>query len=266
MATRRVDSPPSQSSFEQLRAVSPAALVSFASTLATLVAHDPRRLLPCCTVPRASPCSRSSPIYSSLVSSTLGLAAMLLASGEKGQRAALPYTTVMLHQPRGQRASGQASDIAIKAKEVLLNRKVALDLMSTHTGQSLDKLAADTNRCLYLDAQQAKDYGIVDKIVTKTLSGPSRLLSFCGSISASSIGDTECLLFVIYLGSISRSDSRRLLLSVSGSISARSRPPSAGSRFSDTRLFVSSPVSQCMRTVHARHMHTSVPTLCHTES
>jgi len=114
------------------------------------------------------------PIHTVCIGKAYGLAAMLLASGEKGQRSALPYTTVMLHQPRGQQASGQASDIAIKAQEVLLNRKVALDIMSKHTGQTYDKLAADTNRCLYLDAQQAVDYGIVDKIITKTISGDPR--------------------------------------------------------------------------------------------
>jgi len=108
------------------------------------------------------------PIHTALVGKAYGLAAMLLASGEKGQRATLPYCTVMLHQPRGQRTSGQASDIAIAAREVLFNRKTALDMMSTATGVTFEKLAADTNRCLYLDAQQAVDYGIVDKIVNRS--------------------------------------------------------------------------------------------------
>jgi len=73
----------------------------------------------------------------------------------------------MLHQPRGQMAQGQASDIAIKAREVLVNRKNALQMLSAATGQSEERLRADTNRCLYLDAQQAVDYGIVDKIIDK---------------------------------------------------------------------------------------------------
>ena len=92
---------------------------------------------------------------------------MLLALGEKGSRTALPYGTVMLHQPRGQQAQGQASDIAIKAREVLTNRRMALEIMSEATGVPLDKLTADTNRCKYLDAHQAIEYGIVDKVVTK---------------------------------------------------------------------------------------------------
>ena len=74
----------------------------------------------------------------------------------------------MLHQPRGQQAQGQASDIALKAREILANRDAALEIMSKATGVSMDKLAADTSRCLYLDAQQAVDYGIVDNIVNKS--------------------------------------------------------------------------------------------------
>jgi len=105
------------------------------------------------------------PIQTVLVGKAYGLAAMLLACGDKGSRSALPYGTVMLHQPRGQQAQGQASDIAIKAREVLLNRKVALDIMSQATGVTVEKLTEDTNRCMYLDAEAAKAYGIVDKIV-----------------------------------------------------------------------------------------------------
>lgn len=112
------------------------------------------------------------PIHTVLVGKAYGLAAMLLACGEKGERSTLPYGTVMLHQPRGQQAQGQASDIAIKASEVLHNRKTALEITAKATGTSLDKLTADTNRCLYLDAQGAVDYGIVDKIVNKVDRGP----------------------------------------------------------------------------------------------
>ncbi|EOD13717.1 putative endopeptidase Clp [Emiliania huxleyi CCMP1516] len=107
------------------------------------------------------------PIHTLLVGKAYGLSALLLASGDKGHRSSLPYCTVMLHQPRGQMAQGQASDIAIKAREVLVNRKNALQMLSAATGQSEERLRADTNRCLYLDAQQAVDYGIVDKIIDK---------------------------------------------------------------------------------------------------
>jgi len=113
----------------------------------------------------------SPPVHTLCVGKAYGLAAMLLACGEKGQRATLPYSTIMLHQPRGQQAQGQASDIALKAREVLVNRNAALEIMATATGKPIETLRADTNRCLYLDAQKAVDYGIVDKIVQTTKGG-----------------------------------------------------------------------------------------------
>lgn len=107
------------------------------------------------------------PIHTVCIGKAYGLSAMLLAAGEKGQRRSLPYGTVMLHQPRGQQAQGQASDIAIAAKEVLANRQMALDIMAELTGQSLSKLTEDTNRCLYMNAESAIEYGIVDKVMNK---------------------------------------------------------------------------------------------------
>jgi ATP-dependent Clp protease protease subunit len=107
------------------------------------------------------------PVHTVLVGKAYGLAAMLLAAGTKGERSALKTGTVMLHQPRGNQAQGQASDIAIKAREVLINRNMALEIMAKDMGVSKEKLMADTNRCLYLDAQAAVDYGVVDKVVTK---------------------------------------------------------------------------------------------------
>ena len=68
-------------------------------------------------------------------------------------------------------AQGQASDIAIKAKEVLLNRQMDLEITSEATGVPIDKLKADTDRCLYLDAEAAKAYGIIDNIVQKADKG-----------------------------------------------------------------------------------------------
>lgn len=127
----------------------------------------------------------SAPIRTVLVGKAYGLAAMLLASGEKGLRSSLPYGTVMLHQPRGQQAQGQASDIALKAREVLLNRDVALEVMSQATGVSIAQLAVDTNRCKYMDAEQAKAYGIIDQVVTK---GSANLATIEKDISSLSRG------------------------------------------------------------------------------
>jgi len=108
---------------------------------------------------------------------------MLLANGKKGERSALPYGTVMLHQPRGQQAQGQASDIAIKAKEVISNRLTQLEIMSKATGVPLEKLSADTDRVLYLNAKQAVDYGIVDKVVEKVNKDPNALQQDVSTIS-----------------------------------------------------------------------------------
>jgi ATP-dependent Clp protease protease subunit len=93
-----------------------------------------------------------------------GTAAMLLANGEKGKRACLPNSTLMLHQPRSQ-ARGQASDIKIKAREVLANRDVIVSMISDKTGQTKEKVIKDSSRTMYLNAEQALSYGIVDKIL-----------------------------------------------------------------------------------------------------
>jgi len=111
------------------------------------------------------------PMHTVLVGKAYGMAAMLLAAGVKGKRAGLATGTVMLHQPRGQQAQGQASDIAIQAREVLTNRRVALEIMAKETGVSIEKLTADTNRCLYLDAAAAVEYGIIDNVRSKADAG-----------------------------------------------------------------------------------------------
>jgi ATP-dependent Clp protease protease subunit len=93
-----------------------------------------------------------------------GTAAMLLANGEKGKRSCLPNSMMMLQQPRSM-ARGQASDIAIKAREVLASRQTILTMLSESTGQTIDKLQQDSSRTKYLNAEQALAYGIVDKIL-----------------------------------------------------------------------------------------------------
>lgn len=129
------------------------------------------------------------PVHTFLVGKAYGLSAMLLANGERGQRSGLPYSTVMLHQPRGQQMRGQASDIAIRAREVLNNRNTALELLSLGTGVSVEKLTADTNRCLYLDAVAAKEYGIIDKIIEKSeQAGDDRIKAADLSVLSRGIG------------------------------------------------------------------------------
>jgi len=94
------------------------------------------------------------------------MAAMLLAAGQKGKRFALPHARVMIHQPEGAFA-GQASDIAIHAKEVLTIREILNKIFAKHTGQSEEKIAADTDRNYFMSAEEAKKYRIVDDIMEK---------------------------------------------------------------------------------------------------
>lgn len=100
----------------------------------------------------------------------VGLAAsmgtVLLCAGAKGKRYTLPNATIHMHQPMGG-AQGQASDIAIAAKEIIRMQEKLRTIISNHTGQSLDKVAKDTDRDFYLSAEQAVEYGLVDEILVK---------------------------------------------------------------------------------------------------
>jgi len=94
------------------------------------------------------------------------MAALILAAGEKGKRFALPHARVMIHQPEGA-FSGQASDIAIHAKEVLTIRGVLNKIFAKHTGQTEEKIASDTDRNYFMSAKEAKEYKIIDDIIEK---------------------------------------------------------------------------------------------------
>ena len=117
------------------------------------------------------------PVHTICVGQALGTCAMLLSSGEPGQRAALPNSTIMIHQPRTQ-ARGQASDIAIKAREVLYNRKQCFEIIAKTSGQSLEKVMKDASRTKYLTPGEAVEYGIIDKILESNKSLLSKDPSF----------------------------------------------------------------------------------------
>jgi ATP-dependent Clp protease protease subunit len=95
----------------------------------------------------------------------MGTAAMILSAGTKGQRAALPHASIVLHQPRSG-ARGQASDIQIRAKEVLHNKRTMLEMLAENTGKSVEQLSRDSDRMTYLTAQEAKDYGLIDRVLS----------------------------------------------------------------------------------------------------
>ncbi|AXQ29563.1 ATP-dependent Clp endopeptidase proteolytic subunit ClpP [Solimonas sp. K1W22B-7] len=94
------------------------------------------------------------------------MGAFLLSAGAKGKRFALPNARVMIHQPSGG-AQGQATDIEIQAREILYLREKLNKLMAEHTGQPLEKISRDVERDFFLNAEQAKDYGLIDQIFTQ---------------------------------------------------------------------------------------------------
>ena len=94
------------------------------------------------------------------------MGALLLAAGEKGKRFCLPNSRVMIHQPLGG-FQGQASDIEIHAKEILFLKEKLNQILANHTGQTLKKIAADTDRDNFLSAEQSVEYGMVDQVISK---------------------------------------------------------------------------------------------------
>jgi len=94
------------------------------------------------------------------------MAAVLLAAGAKGKRSALPHARIMIHQPWGG-AQGMATDIEIQAREILTIREEINKILSFHTGQSIDRLAKDTDRNFFMSAEEAQKYGIVDEIMAR---------------------------------------------------------------------------------------------------
>ncbi|HNS40386.1 MAG TPA: ATP-dependent Clp protease proteolytic subunit [Promineifilum sp.] len=104
------------------------------------------------------------PVSTVAVGFTASFGTILLAAGTKGMRYALPNATIHLHQPLGG-ARGQASDIAIQAQEILRLRSDLNNILSRHTGQSIERIQKDTDRDLYMTAAQARDYGLVDEVL-----------------------------------------------------------------------------------------------------
>ena len=96
------------------------------------------------------------------------MAALLLAAGESKKRLALPNSRILIHQPSMGGLSGQATDIDIHAREILRMREITNQLLAKHSGQTLDKVEKDVERDFIMNAQQAKEYGIVDDIIYKT--------------------------------------------------------------------------------------------------
>src|SRR5512142_2786212 len=95
------------------------------------------------------------------------MAALLLSAGQKGKRFALPTSRILIHQPSMGGLSGQATDIDIHAREILRMREITNQLLAKHTGQKLEKVEKDVERDFIMNAQQGKEYGIIDDIIDK---------------------------------------------------------------------------------------------------
>lgn len=126
------------------------------SVNATLAIYDTMQILSC-------------PVATYCVGQAASGGAVLLAGGAKGKRLILPHAKVMIHQPYGN-VGGQVSDIEIQAEQILKTRETLNEILAAHTGKSLDVIAKDTDRDYYLTAEEAKEYGIVDDLLTKTVS------------------------------------------------------------------------------------------------
>ena len=124
------------------------------SVSSTLAIYDTMQILSC-------------PVTTYCVGLAASGGAVLLAGGSAGKRYILPHAKVMIHQPYGQ-VGGQVSDIEIQADEILKTREVLNKVLSEHTGKDIKKIAKDTDRDYYMTAEDAKEYGIVDEIITKS--------------------------------------------------------------------------------------------------
>jgi ATP-dependent Clp protease protease subunit len=123
------------------------------SVSATMAIYDTMQFLDC-------------PVATYCVGLAASGGAIVLAGGTKGKRFALPHSKIMIHQPYGQ-VGGQVSDIEIQAKEIIETRETLNEILAFHTGQPMDVIARDTERDRYLNAGQAKEYGIVDEVLSK---------------------------------------------------------------------------------------------------
>ena len=109
-------------------------------------------------------------VKSEVVTICVGLAAsmgaFLLAAGTKGKRVALPHSRIMIHQPLGGTSRRQASDIEIEAREILRMKEMLNRSLSDMSGQSFDKIEKDTDRDYFLSAEEAKEYGLIDRVIS----------------------------------------------------------------------------------------------------
>jgi ATP-dependent Clp protease protease subunit len=106
------------------------------------------------------------PVTTLCMGQAASMAALLLGAGAPGKRSSLPHARILIHQPLGG-FSGQASDVDIQAREILRLREELNEIMAKHTGQPIDRINRDTERDFYMSGEQAKEYGLVDEVITR---------------------------------------------------------------------------------------------------
>ena len=124
------------------------------SVTSTLAIYDTMQFLEC-------------PVVTYCMGMAASGAAILLASGAKGKRYTLPHAKVMIHQPWSQGMYGQASDVEIEMKEILREKRRLNEILAKHTGQSLEAVEIETERNRYFTAGEAKEFGLVDEVLSK---------------------------------------------------------------------------------------------------
>jgi ATP-dependent Clp protease protease subunit len=107
-----------------------------------------------------------SPVNTNCMGLAASMGAFLLAAGRPGKRSALPHSRIMIHQPSQGGGGGTASDIEIQAKEILHLRSEMNKLMAKHTGQSVERIERDTDRDRFMSAEEAKEYGLIDNVIS----------------------------------------------------------------------------------------------------
>jgi len=106
-----------------------------------------------------------SPVATYCMGQAASMGALLLGAGDKGKRYALPHSRILIHQVMGS-FTGQASDVDIQAREILRLREELNEILSRHTGQPLERIKVDTDRDYYMSGNEAKEYGLVDQVIT----------------------------------------------------------------------------------------------------
>lgn len=124
-----------------------------------MIGYDTEAFAICDTISYIKP-----PVHTICIGQAMGTAAVILSAGTKGFRASLPHARIVLNQPRSG-AQGQATDIDIRAKEVLQNKRAMMEILARNTSQSVDKVMKDSDRMFYMNPVEAKEYGIIDRVL-----------------------------------------------------------------------------------------------------